>query len=223
MKRYHTGVRGPGVAAGLGVSVALAVAFTTVGGAAGAPGARLAGASPPPCRAPRHGNVGPAKKPTLVTTIGQAYFCIFKHYYAGPVLDDRVLLAGAFAGLAQELDRLGLDQPDATMPALTGRRARDWEAFAAACRRIIGGLPEGLRQRVAAAAMTGMVATLHENHTSWVYPGPQVPQGETFGLGITTSPSADVAQGAPGDALAPLFVTVVDPLLPGSPRRGAAR
>ena len=45
--------------------------------------------------------------PTTVTTIGQAYFCIFTHYYAGPVLDDRVLLAGAFAGLTQELDRLG--------------------------------------------------------------------------------------------------------------------
>ena len=32
---------------------------------------------------------------------------MFAHYYAGPVLDDRVLLAGAFAGFTQELDRLG--------------------------------------------------------------------------------------------------------------------
>jgi hypothetical protein len=35
------------------------------------------------------------------------------HSYGGPVLDDRVLLAGAFAGLTQELNRLGTDRPDA--------------------------------------------------------------------------------------------------------------
>ena len=63
--------------------------------------------------------------------IGQACYCVLAHYYAGPVLDDQVLLAGAFAGFTQELDRLGLDQPDATMPALTGHRGQDWAAFAA--------------------------------------------------------------------------------------------
>ena len=49
----------------------------------------------------------PPLHPTTVTTIGQAYYCIFAHYYAGPVLDDRVLLAAAFAGFTQELDRSG--------------------------------------------------------------------------------------------------------------------
>ena len=183
MKDYRTGVRWPGVAAGLGVSVALAVAFTTVGGAAGAPGAGQVGGSPRPCSAPRHRGIeparpiGPAEKPTTVTTIGQAYFLIFKHYYTGPLLDDQVLLAGAFAGLAQELDRLGLDQPDATMPALRGSRISDWAAFAAVYQRIIGELPASapLRQEVAAATMTGMVAALHDNHAGWGYPGPAVP------------------------------------------------
>ena len=77
-----------------------------------------------------------AGAPDHVTTIGQAYYCIFAHYYAGPVLDDRVLLAGAFAGFTQELDQLGLDQPDATMPALTGHRDSDWAAFAAVYQKV---------------------------------------------------------------------------------------
>jgi hypothetical protein len=38
---------------------------------------------------------------TTVTTVGQAYYCVFAHCYAGPVLDDRVLLAAAFAGRDQ--------------------------------------------------------------------------------------------------------------------------
>src|SRR6202035_4702912 len=186
VKDYQTAVRWPGVASGLGVAAALAVACTAVGGAAGAAGAGLAGGTPPSCPAPST----PAKKPTTITTIGQAYSCTFKHYYAGPVLDDRVLLEGAFAGLTQQLDRLGLDQPDATMPALTGHRARDWEAFAAVYRRIIGRMParKGLRQQVAAATMTGMVATLHDNHAGWSYPEAHPPPGENYGLGITTSP-----------------------------------
>ena len=82
-------------------------------------GAASASGQPPPCSA-NLPPVPPPLKPTTVTTIGQAYYCVFAHYYAGPVLDDRVLLAAAFAGFTQELDRLGLDRPNATMPALTG-------------------------------------------------------------------------------------------------------
>src|SRR5690349_3637146 len=37
---------------------------------------------------------GPPAQPATVTTIGQACYCVFGHYYAGPVLDDRVLPAG---------------------------------------------------------------------------------------------------------------------------------
>jgi carboxyl-terminal processing protease len=85
------------------------------------------------------------------------YYCVFAHYYAGPVLDDRVLLAAAFAGFTQELDRLGLDRPDATMPALTGDRGRDWTAFAAVYQKVARQAPASpaQRQALAAATLTG--------------------------------------------------------------------
>jgi carboxyl-terminal processing protease len=66
----------------------------------------------------------PPLKQTTVTTLGQAYYCIFANYYGGPVLDGRTLLRTAFVGFTQELQRRGQDQPTATMPALTGDRDR---------------------------------------------------------------------------------------------------
>ena len=128
-----------------------------------------------------------------------------------------MLLAGAFAGLTQELDRLGIDQPDATMPALTGSRDGDWAAFAAAYSRVISKVPARDFQQVAAAAMTGMVATLNDNHAHWQYPPPQPPgftSSDTYGLGINTSPGPGLLRNAPGEALPPAVVTSVDP---GSP------
>jgi carboxyl-terminal processing protease len=150
-----------------------------------------------------------------VTTIGQAYYCVFAHYYAGPVLDDRVLLAAAFAGFTQELDRLGMDRPGATMPALTGDRVRDWTAFAAVYQKVTSQLPASLAQRQAldAATLTGMITSLHDNHARWEYPAP--PPGYVPGdLGIMTSPAPPLADAAPQEALPPLFVTAVEP---GSP------
>ena len=140
---------------------------------------------------------------------------MFAHYYAGPVLDDRVLLAAAFAGFTQELDRLGMDQPDATMPALTGNRGSDWAAFAAVYQKVTSQLPAspGQRQELAAATMTAMIASLHDNHARWSYPAP--PPGDVPGdLGIITSPGYPLAVTAPQEALPPLFVTAV---APGSP------
>ena len=46
---------------------------------------------------------------TSLETVEQAYWCIFAHYYSGPVLDGRALLAGAFAGFVDELNHDGLD------------------------------------------------------------------------------------------------------------------
>jgi len=86
--------------------VVLAACSAGPAGTAHAP--QPGGQQPPPCSANPPPEAPPAK-PTTVTTIGQGYYCVFARYYAGPVLDDRVLLAGAFAGFTQELDRLGLD------------------------------------------------------------------------------------------------------------------
>lgn len=153
---------------------------------------------------------------TTVTTIGQAYDCVFAHYYAGPGLDDRVLLAAAFAGFTQELDRLGMDRPDATMPALTGNRATDWTAFAAVYEKVTGQLPASPAQRqdLAAATMTAMIASLHDNHARWSYPSPAAADGPGGPLGIMTSTAQPLADAAPQEALPPLFITAVPP---GSP------
>ena len=177
-------------------------------------GSSAASGQPPPC-SPNPPPEAPPLHPTTVTTIGQAYYCVFAYYYAGPVLDDRVLLAAAFAGFTQDLDRLGMDQPDAAMPALTGHRDQDWTAFAAVYQKVTSQLHASpdQRQELAAATMTGMIASLHDNHARWSYPAP--PPGDMPGdLGIMTSPALPLALTAPDEALPPLFVTTV---LPGSP------
>ena len=184
---------------------------------AASPSSSATSGQPPPC-SPNPPPEAPPAKPTTVTTIGQAYCCIFAHYYAGPVLDDRVLLAAAFAGFTQELNRLGMDQPHAAMPALTGQRDKDWHAFAAVYQKVTGQLPASpaQRQQLAAATMTGMIASLHDNHARWSYPAP--PPGDVPGdLGIITSPGYLLADTAPQEALPPLFVTAVLPgFFPGA-------
>ena len=201
----------------LPVSAVLVLAACS--GGAGSPAlARQVSGQPPPCSA-NPPQQAPPLHPTTVTTIGQAYYCIFAHYYAGPVLDDRVLLAAAFAGFTQELDQLGMDQPDATMAALTGDRDRDWGAFAAVYQKVTGQLPASpaQRQELAAATMTAMVTSLDNNHAQWSYPAP--PPGTVPGdLGIMTSPAPPLADIAPQEALPPLFITAV---LPGSPAASA--
>ena len=184
-----------------------------VSGAA-SPSSSAASGQPPPC-SPNPPPEAPPSSPTTVTTIEQAYYCVFAHYYSGPVLDDRVLLAAAFAGFTQELNRLGMDQPGATMPALTGHRDSDWTAFAAVYQKVTGQLhaSPAQRQALAAATMTGIIASLHDNHAQWSYPAP--PPGDVPGdLGIMTSPALPLAMTAPEEALPPLFITTV---LPGSP------
>jgi carboxyl-terminal processing protease len=116
----------------------------------------------------------PEMKPTTITTIGQAYYCILDNYYRGPFLDDRSLLVPAFAALTQELQRRGLDQAVATLPALTGKndqahRDRNWAAFSQVYNEITAKLPPdtAIRQAVAEATMRGMVGALNESHASW--------------------------------------------------------
>jgi carboxyl-terminal processing protease len=205
--------------AALLAALAATAAVITAAGVAGAARASGSAASPPPCslKGPPIGTT----KPTTVTTIGQAYSCIFGHYYAAATLDDRVLLAAAFAGLTQQLDRLGLDQPDATLPALTGNHDSDWTRFAAVYQRITGKLPARSREQAAVATMYAMIAALNNNHSYWehVHFWPGCHQGRCtrrYGLGLYTSPGPLQAKQDPGAALPPLYVNHVDPHSPAA-------
>jgi carboxyl-terminal processing protease len=190
----------------------LVAAATRIGSGVSAP---LSSDVPPPCQyvsetGPLPGL--PESKPTTVTTIGQAYYCIFDNYLGGPNLDDRSLLVPAFAALTQELQRRGLDQSGATLPALTGKTDQDWTAFSQVYEEITARLPQdpAVRQAVAAATMLGMVAALRDSHANW---------DSTRGGGRNmTGVSLSVTYGGPGEydpaAIEPVVVTDV---VPGSP------
>jgi carboxyl-terminal processing protease len=166
---------------------------------------------PAPC-ARQTAPTSPPPKRTTITTLQQAYHCILAHYFRGPVLDDRRLLAAAFAGFTQELQRRGHDQPTATLAAFTGNRERDWAVFSAVYQQVTSKLPADprLRQALAAAAMQAMVASLDDNHAAWVRslrPSGANPD-DAYGLGIA---GLSGVQGTKADPAAtpPLFVTSV--------------
>jgi carboxyl-terminal processing protease len=198
----------PAILACMSVLALVPAAATAAGTTRTVPGQQV---TVPPC-APASAAT-PPPTPTTVTTIEQAYDCIFAHYYSGATLDDRVLLTGAFAGFTNELERLGLDQPDATLPALSGSRGSDWAAFAAVYQRVVGRLHASAaqRQELAAATMNGMVASLNDNHAHWAYPlyPPGYQPGDGYGLGIATAPASWLAATAPQEALPPLYISQV--------------
>ena len=177
---------------------------------------------PAPCSTPTAGEQPPSLKPTTLTTIEQAYWCLFDHYVTGKTLDDRILLNGASSGLIQELLRRGIDQPSATLPALTGNRQSDWQTFSTMYQRVSAAVPQdaNLQQALAAAAMQGMVQSLGNDHARWVWQVPpppslvkQFPNGVDYGLGFTNSASSIGGTVLP-EAQPPLFLVSVDP---GSP------
>ncbi|WP_030913196.1 S41 family peptidase [Streptosporangium amethystogenes] len=192
--------------------VAVALAALIGSGTAGASADRVAvdrtaGDRPPPCASPSGPSEPPALKPTTVTTIEQAYRCVFANYYSGPILDSHALLVPAFAALTQELQRRGLDRPNATLPALTGRKDADWAAFRAVYRKVVDTLPADpeIRQAVAEATMRGLVGSLDDNHANWNRPAPG---GVSLGARLSGIRPPGVADPA---ATPPAFVTEVLP------------
>jgi carboxyl-terminal processing protease len=157
--------------------------------------------------------------PTTITTLEQAYHCILDHTFIGPELDDRVLLTGAFAEFARELERRGIDQPTATLPKLTGHRNQDWAAFARTYKAVLAALPDDAdqRQALADATMHGMIDSLHENHTGWIKPPPAGQPAAQVGLGIRIS-SSGRAPADLRDAVPPMYISAVQP---GSPAANA--
>ncbi|MGV9375631.1 S41 family peptidase [Nonomuraea sp. NPDC003707] len=174
---------------------AILMAACSLSAPASAPAERCTALTgPPPESAP----------PTSVNTLRQAYFCVLDNYYSGPAMDAKALLKSAFAAYTQDLMRRGADRPDLQLPELTGNRDTDWAAFAKALGT--GDVP-ALR-----AAITAMVAGLHDNHARAVRPTPP-PEGGPVGTGIV---GVSAQQGPQLDPAAkpPLFITRV---LPGSP------
>lgn len=152
--------------------LAVTAALVGAGAGVGTVGATSAGQQrPEPCAKPTPptGEEPPPPPPTSLSTVGQAYYCIFDNYYSGPVLDSRALLVPAFAALTQELQRRGIDQPNATLPALTGRKDADWAAFSKVYKRIADALPDDAsRDAMADAAIGAMVTALNDNHARWM-------------------------------------------------------
>jgi carboxyl-terminal processing protease len=160
---------------------------------------------PPACKAPADPSAPPPElKPTTITAIGQAYYCIFDNYFGGPILDSRTLLVPAFVALTQELLRRGLDQSKATLAALVGKEDRDWAAFRRVYEQITAGLPKdpAVRQALAEATMRGMVAGLHDNRVRWEH---------GFNFFDFNGMRLSGLQGPLPDPAATLFVTAVAP------------
>ncbi|MFI0486166.1 S41 family peptidase [Actinomadura sp. 9N215] len=166
---------------------------------------------PNPCTRPPQ--TPPEPKPTTIDVVGQVYYCVLKNYYSGPVLDGRLLLLPAFAALTQELQRRGLDQPDATMPALTGRRDADWAAFRGVLEKVVAKLPADAAQAALKAAIDGMVASLNDNHANWRQPQTSRPKLLGFRTSGFQGPGNVDPVGRP-----PLFV---DHIAPGGPAEKA--
>ncbi|MEO3809876.1 S41 family peptidase [Sphaerisporangium sp. B11E5] len=172
---------------------------------------RASAGGPSVCARPQ-GNPGP-ETPTTIDVIEQAFFCILGNYYSGATLDARALLHAGFVAFTQELNRVGRDMPEATMPALTGDKRADWAAFEAVYLRVTGRLPDdaALRERLATATLRAIVAALGDNHARWMSGGVRPPgyyDNDQYGLGLRASAGPQVAVN-PGAALPPLFVTAV--------------
>ncbi|MGW4065308.1 S41 family peptidase [Amycolatopsis sp. NPDC004747] len=177
------------------LAVALAVAATLAGAEVGTAGTETE--RPPACAPPAQGQPPQPPAPATVSTVGQAYYCIFDNHYGGPVLDSRTLLVPAFAAVTREMQRRGLDQPGATLPALTGRKDANWAAFGKVYRRIVNALPDdAARAAVGAAAIQAMVDGLNDNHARWLSGAGQNLVGLTLS-GITASGDADPAATGP--------------------------
>jgi carboxyl-terminal processing protease len=122
------------------IGVAALAAAVFVAGAQAAPTPPDSAADSTPVCAPPSGPGGQTT-PTTLDVLGEVYRCILTNYFSGGVLDDRILLTGAFAGMTQELERRAIDLPFATLPALSGRRDADWAAFAAVAGRVLSAVP----------------------------------------------------------------------------------
>ncbi|NUP33454.1 MAG: peptidase, partial [Streptomycetaceae bacterium] len=146
-----------------------------------------------------------------LSTVQQAYYCLFDNYYGGSRLDDRTLLQYAFQAVVRELRKRGVDRPNAVLPALTGHRDKDWARFAKRLREVLDAVPDdqALRSSLAVVAIQGMLTALHDNHAAYQPSGPAPGQGAPrWGLGVSLNYALPRPETAP-DFSGPLFATAV--------------
>ncbi len=157
--------------------------------------------------------------PSSIHTIKQAYNCILDNYPTA--LDSRSLLQHAMSSMVNYLVQQHQDQRNAVLPALTGDRQANWQAFERTYTTMTAHLSSN-QQDLVAAAIAGMVDGLHDDHANYMPPpkdntkdGASSPPGMRTGLGIRLpfySPE-QFAQSSP-----PLSIRSVDP---GSPAERA--
>ncbi|GHO72567.1 hypothetical protein KSD_03380 [Ktedonobacter sp. SOSP1-85] len=146
-------------------------------------------------------------------TIKQAYNCILDRYPTA--LDSRSLLQHAMIGMVNYLVQQHQDLRSAALPALTGDRQKDWQAFEQTYTTMTA--HRSLNQReLVAAAIAEMVNSLHDNHAYYrpAQPDPGAQPSTRIGLGIHLLFDPDQFM----YALPPLYILQVDP---GSPAEQA--
>jgi carboxyl-terminal processing protease len=167
---------------------------------------------------------GGAPDPSSIQTIEQAYNCMLDTYPAA--LDPRVLLQHAMIGLVSYLMQHHQDQPGAVLPALTGDRQADWQAFQRTYTAITAHLALN-QQGLVAAAIGEMANSLHDDHVHYVpyLPAPANGAGEAesqpgaqVGLGIHLPFHLPFSGTGLEYASPPLYIAGVDP---GSPAEHA--
>lgn len=104
-----------------------------------------------------------AQRPAGIETVRRAFDRLFDGYVRP--LQSNDLLGAAWSGVAQEAARGGAAPPRA--PALVGRRAADWPAFAQAFRRATSHADAG---PYAFAAVDAMAKSLHDDHVFFLSP-----------------------------------------------------
>jgi carboxyl-terminal processing protease len=167
-------------------------------------GTASCGSTPPSWTQPGGG----APAPSSIQTIEQAYNCILDTYPATSALDHRSLLQHAMIGLVNYLIQQQQDKPGAVLPALTGDRLADWQAFQRTYTAITAHLALN-QQELIAAAIREMVNSLHDDHAHYS-PTLAFQSSPQLGLGIHLPfNSIRLEYASP-----PLYIAGVDP---GSP------
>jgi carboxyl-terminal processing protease len=152
-----------------------------------------------------------------LATVQEGYNCLLGHYVKGKVLDDRVLLQGAYSYVVSSLQHFHIPLPAVSPMQLTGKHDADWQAFKRTIDALNNGLPHSglIPGAVAYLSLLGMTGSLKDDHTSYLptqFIGPllaQLNEGPSPSYGIVTSPITNTIK-------LPIYVADVYPNSPAA-------